>query len=82
MLPSLMGVYCEDEREADSAAAHAAGPAGNSSLPVIVPEEPVALAALQLLSGLNCSPSLCLGSFTFKTEMITIIPTSLACGED
>ena len=78
-----MGVYCEDKQDADSAAAHTAGPTRNSSLPVIVLDEPVApmAEATQLLSWLNCLPSLYLGSFTFKMEII-IIPTSLACWED
>lgn len=50
MLPSLIGVYCADKQDADSAAAHIAGPTGHSSLPAIVLDEPVAPVALQLLS--------------------------------
>lgn len=80
MLPSLMGVYCEDKQDANSAAAHAAGPTGNPSLPVIVLDEPVAPTGPSSCSP-DCPCSLHLGSFTFKMENI-IIPTSLACCED
>lgn len=82
VLPSLMGVYCEDKQDADLAAAHTAGPHRELLVARHCPGWTwSSWPAMQLLSWLNSIPSLCLGSFTFKREMI-IIPISLACWED
>lgn len=82
VLPLLMGVYCEDKQDADLAAAHTAGPHRELLVARHCPGWTwSSWPAMQLLSWLNSIPSLCLGSFTFKREMI-IIPISLACWED